>query len=116
MNKKRNIIIGICAAAIVIFLAVYCNSKYNLSFFSVQKWENYPEKRYMMVDNLTKRRKLEGMTKAEIYTLLGTVNSIRPSKLIINYSLGGADSMAILSIVFDDEGVCKSYSVSGIDK
>ncbi len=111
-NSMKKIAAVILSAVIVIAAAAYIYKRSN-RVFSSEKWAAYPEKRYMMVDNLIKKNKLEGMTKAEVYSLLGDKNLIRPNKSVLNYSLGDAQSTKMLSIHFGEDGKVAGFEISG---
>lgn len=60
-------------------------NEYN-SKFNTEKWLNKPNDRVYMIDNLLENHKLKGMTKAEVFKLLGHPDRKFNSKL--NYFLG----------------------------
>lgn len=111
-NSMKKIAAVILSAVIVISAAAYIYRSSD-RVFSFEKWAAHPEKRYMMVDSLIKKNKLEGMTKAEIYSLLGDKNLIRPNKSVLNYSLGDAQSTKMLSIRFGEDGKVAGFEISG---
>ncbi len=59
----------ICMAFIVIGIYKYSHT------FTAQKWHRDIENRYKLVDSLTEKHQLVGMTEAEIISLLGNEDS-----------------------------------------
>lgn len=58
--------------------------------FSTEKWEKYPENRVDMVDDLLEKNELLGMTKQEVFLLLGqpTENAYFKTENNMVYYLG----------------------------
>lgn len=87
--------------------------------FDQDRWNNHPEERVDMVDNLLEEVTLKGKTKLEITTLLGKQNPKayfkEPTNLV--YYLG--DERGIFSIDsewliiwFSDKGIVDHYEVT----
>ncbi|UNL86825.1 hypothetical protein [Priestia koreensis] len=80
--------------------------------FDQDRWNNHPEERVDMVDNLLEEVTLKGKTKSEITTLLGKQDPKayfkKPTNLV--YYLG--DERGIFSI--DSEWLIISFSDKGI--
>lgn len=68
-----------------IFLPFFCINQYN-SQFNTEKWLNKPNDRVYMIDDFLDDYKLKGMTKGEIYSLLGKPENENDKEL--EYYLG----------------------------
>lgn len=108
--KRTIICLGVCIIIVGLILINNFVSNVYFSYFSQQKWMNNPGKRYMMVDNLIESEMLKGLSKEEVYSLLGEKNSAELSEKTICFSLGGDFFMNMLLIEFDDSNIVVDVS------
>lgn len=87
-----------------------CNSQ-----FDKERWLKEPEGRQDMVNGLTSKYKLEGMTKNEIIDLLGepAEKLIEPSQKFLYYigSAGLGVKVTLLQLHFDQNGNVESHDI-----
>ncbi|WP_158701603.1 hypothetical protein [Lentibacillus sp. Marseille-P4043] len=112
MKHKRILIISIIPPLICLVLLGF--NEYN-SNFTTEKWVNKSNQRVYMTDNLLSNHKLQGLTKAEVYKLLGSPDNNNKSKLI--YYLGRERGLIRidseqLMIKLNEEGIVSNYRVT----
>jgi len=62
--------IGVIIYFIIVFCIEMCIIRY-MKDFTVDKWNNYVDFRYLMVDDLEKEYNFVGMSKEEVFDILG---------------------------------------------
>ncbi len=112
VKHKRILIISIIPPLICLVLLGF--NEYN-SNFTTEKWVNKSNQRVYMTDNLLSNHKLQGLTKAEVYKLLGSPDNNNKSKLI--YYLGRERGLIRidseqLMIKLNEEGIVSNYRVT----
>lgn len=78
--------------------------------FSVEKWQNEPQKRYQMIDDILESKRFMNQTKKEIIELLGQPNQVNQERFL--YDLGQPESFfnsksEILVLYFKNDKVNK---------
>ncbi len=124
-RRKLNVIwkypLFMMASSAVIFLCgigvISCGYAY-YGHFTPQKWQNNPECRYLMVDNLEKKYKITGLSKQEITDLLGNPASShkREQYEYYEYYVGWGDmdiDPTIYTIYFENDIVVNTNAAEG---
>ncbi|MGY0693388.1 hypothetical protein ACW2QC_11430 [Virgibacillus sp. FSP13] len=112
VKHKRILIMSIIPPLICLVLLGI--NEYN-SNFNTEKWVNKFNERVYMTDNLLNNFKLQGLTKAEVYKLLGSPDNKSKSKLI--YYLGRERGLIRidseqLMIKLNEKGIVTNYRVT----
>ena len=87
--------------------------------FTLKTWGESPkEKRYVYYNDLANSKKLDGLTKKDVLSLLGQPDYTSPDSKYINYTLKYAEKGAhslnaiyFLEIIFDAQGRVSKYYV-----
>lgn len=107
MMKKIICIILVICIIISIGTVIYIDLK-NVYSFSKIKWNVFPYKRELIVDDFLKRFDIKNMTKDEIIKKLGT----RECKTVNNYLVYVLNNYGyFLAIRFDENGNAAEYKL-----
>ena len=110
--KRMILIIGIMILAVLAGTILYNHN--NQGVFTVERWEEYPNKRIQIVNDLLLKYDLKSMSKEEIISLLG-----KPSKTTGNFEISyflGLDGTQIDDMMLDirtnKEGKVEEYAIN----
>ena len=106
VKKERYIALLSIIICVMYALSVVCC--YNFSSnqfkdFTVEKWREYPNQRFLMLDDLKERHMIIGMSNSQVILLLGQPNKIIDNTYIYEYDYG------YIEVVFRD---CLVNSIS----
>ncbi|WP_340024288.1 hypothetical protein MHI24_04050 [Paenibacillus sp. FSL K6-1096] len=95
----------------VVMLLILCSC----SQFDPETWQKEPEKRQGMINSLTSKYELKGMTENEIIDLLGDPGekSTEPSPQYLYYigSAGLGVKVTLLQLQFDENGKVETHDI-----
>lgn len=110
----KKYIVFISLLMVILFTACFFTNYYN-SIFSPTKWNSNIWGRYKMLDDLTEKHTLYGMTYTDIIVLLGNNGIVEAShkenSFLQYYIQKTVLGPSLFTFIFDDKGRVVEYSV-----
>lgn len=98
-------------SAAIVFSCNADNTK--MKTFDKEEWDQYPEKRWMMMDSLEEKHNIIGLKKSEIRELLGGNEILMDNTDMLEYLISpGLGDVEGLLIYFDNDGIAYKYKIS----
>ncbi len=106
MNKKIYIILAfVLLLTIILVIKQNCTPNIDFTKFDKKVWNEYPDKRYKMIDDFENRYLPEHLNKQKVTELLGS-KQMQEIGNSYNYVISGSLNTLYYAIVFDESGNC----------
>ena len=101
-----------CLLIIVIIIIKLISNIHSYSHFDKTKWNDYPEKRFRMIESLGEQYSLVGMNKQQIFDLLGQNGIIMNTSDKLEYFISPGIGDAVGFIIFFRNDIVVDCKVS----
>lgn len=106
MKRKIIIVVLICIISGFTVYKSYEMRDSNFIIFDSEKWEKYPSKRHLMIEDFERKYPIEELTKDKVLDLLGDEIMSDTGNMFSYYTGNGLIYIKYYGITFDDRGNC----------
>jgi hypothetical protein len=115
MKNKKGVIIILSVVIFVglMIIVIVCTTNIRAKTFDARRWDEYPDKRWMMIGSLKEQYCIVGLSRSNIIELLGNNEVLLNNRDMLEYLISpGLGDVEGLLLYFNDKDIVYKYEIS----